>query len=394
MKKFYQTTALAAGMLCMFGGTSAFAGSTSDMETIKHQVQELLSQNQQLTRRIAEMEEGMKTQGAKLAEVNKKVPLQAELDEGQDTSNMISKYVSFGGAIEVEGGWSEGFDGASSSSIDLATAEFAFEAQVSDWATGVMAIEWDGDEDKINIDEAFIFIGNTDEVPVFLQAGRYIVPFGIYEGNTISDPLTKEAFETKEDAVLVGFESSGFYANAYAFNGETNEGGGDDTIEHFGGNVGYRLHNDDMAFGASVDLISSVFDADGLTDGFPDSMESDYASGLAAHAIFGMAGFGVIAEYITALDEVDGVEPKAWQIEGFYETEIGGRGVIFGLSYSETDDLGGVLPESRIAAVVGVGLLEEVGLTFEYTHDEDYDVSDGGTGESADAFTAQLAYEF
>lgn len=307
---------------------------------------------------------------------------------------MISKYVSFGGAIEVEAGWSEDFDGVSSSSIDLATAEFAFEAQVSDWATGVMAIEWDGDEDKLSVDEAFIFIGNTDEAPVFLQAGRYVVPFGIYEGNTISDPLTKEAFETKEDAVLVGFESSGFYANGYVFNGETNEGGGDDTIEHFGGNLGYRLNNDDMAFGASVDLISSVFDSDGLTDGFPDSMESDYASGLAVHAIFGMAGFGIIGEYITALDEVDGVEPKAWQVEGFYEMEIGGKGVIFSLGYSETDDLGGVLPESRIAAVVGVGLLEEVGLTFEYTHDEDYDVSEGGTGEGADAITVQLAYEF
>jgi len=394
MKKIYQTTALTAGMLCMLGGTSAIAGGASDMETIKLQMQELIIQNQQLTKRIAGMEQELRIQDAKITEGAENVALQAELDEGQDTSSMISKYVSFGGAIEVETGWSEDFDGVSSSSIDLATAEFAFEAQVSDWAKGVMAIEWDGDDDKLSIDEAFIFIGNTDEVPVFLQAGRYVVPFGIYEGNTISDPLTKEVFETKEDAILLGFESSGFYANAYVFNGETNEGGGNDTVEHFGGNLGYRLNNGDMAFGTSVDLISSVFDSDGLTDGFPDSMESDYTTGLAVHAIFGLAGFGIIGEYITALDEVEGIEPKAWQVEGFYEMDIAGKGVIFSLGYSGTNDLGGFLPESRIAAVVGVGLLDELGLTFEYTHDEDYDVNDGGSGESADAFTAQLAYEF
>ena len=76
------------------------------------------------------------------------------------------------------------------------------------------------------------------------------------------------------------------------------------------------------------------------------------------------------------------------------EMEIGGKDVIFSLGYSKTDELGGVLPESRIAAVVGVGILEEVGLTFEYAHDEDYDVSEGGTGEGADAITVQLAYEF
>ena len=89
--------------------------------------------------------------------------------------------------------------------------------------------------------------------------------------------------------MILGFESSGFYANAYVFNAETNEGGGDDTIEHFGGNVGYRLNNDGMTFVAGIDLIDSAFDSDRLTDGFPGSMGSDYASGLAVHATFGMA---------------------------------------------------------------------------------------------------------
>lgn len=33
-------------------------------------------------------------------------------------------------------------------------------------------------------------------------------------------------------------------------------------------------------------------------------------------------------------------------------------------------------------------------LTLEYFHDEDYDTSDGGTGEYANTLTMQLALEF
>ena len=394
MKKIYQSSALLIPMLYLLSCISAHAGETDDIEIMKQQIQELISQNQQLNQRLTKMEQGAKAQDEKMTKIRKKLPVQAEPNTNQDSSSMIGKYISFAGEIEVEASWRDDFDGVSSSSIDLATTEFTFEAQVSEWATGIIAIEWDGDEDRLTVDEAFILIGKTDTIPGFLLAGRFIVPFGIYVGNTIVYPLTKEAFETKEDALMAGFESNGFYANAYVFNGETNEGGGDDTIEQFGGNLGYRLDNEEMAVGTSIDFISSVFDSDGLTDGFPDSLESDYTPGLAVHAIFGIRGFGIIGEFITALNEVDGVEPKAWQIEGFFETEVAGHELIFSLGYSATEELGSILPKSRIAASLGVDLFDGLGVTFEYLHDKDYEESDGGTDETADAFTTQLAYEF
>jgi hypothetical protein len=64
------------------------------------------------------------------------------------------------------------------------------------------------------------------------------------------------------------------------------------------------------------------------------------------------------------------------------------------LAYQGTDDMAGNLPESRILASFGIGIFDGTNLAFEYAHDEDYDLSDGGTDESADIFTAQLAYEF
>ncbi len=44
--------------------------------------------------------------------------------------------------------------------------------------------------------------------------------------------------------------------------------------------------------------------------------------------------------------------------------------------------------------VQGIELFESTTLAIEYTHDEDYDAVDGGTGDSADIITVQLAAEF
>ena len=44
--------------------------------------------------------------------------------------------------------------------------------------------------------------------------------------------------------------------------------------------------------------------------------------------------------------------------------------------------------------MVGVTLTEGLGVKIEYSHDTDYDSADGGSGEEADAVTAQLSYEF
>jgi hypothetical protein len=53
------------------------------------------------------------------------------------------------------------------------------------------------------------------------------VPFGNFESQIISDPLTLEIGEAGEDALQVGVEVEGFYDSIYTFNGDVTEGGDD-----------------------------------------------------------------------------------------------------------------------------------------------------------------------
>lgn len=340
---------------------------------------------------------------------------QTEPVEEESLATMINKYVSLSGTIELETYWAKDFEGVSESGIELATAEIGLEAQVTEWALGTLLVEWDGDEDKINVADAFITLGNTEKFPLTFTGGRFAVPFGVYETNMISDPLTLEIGEAKEDTLMVGFEKAGFSGSFYAFNGETNAGGGDDNIEHFGAALSYSMENDDLSLDVGVGYINSLLDSDGLTDAMGDGMESDYIGGMTVHLIAGFGDFGFIGEYVTGLDDaievsevevVDGAgdvittteettnhgKPAAWNVEAAYT--FAEQDITIAVAFQGTKNLGGILPETRLLSTVGFGLAEGLSLSFQYCHDEDYGTADGGSDASADSVTANLAYEF
>lgn len=364
--------------------------SDSEFKQLQVQFQELQEQNRLLTIRVAELDERTVNKSA--------IAVPATETKQENTLSSMSDHLVFSGAIEVEAAWSEDFEGSSESTLDLATAELAIEAKLTDWATADMAIEWDGDDDKLTVDEAFITLGGTDSFPVFVQAGRYVTPFGIFDGNTISDPLTKEAFEAKEDAVMVGSEIGPVSISAYLYNGETNEGGGDDNIEHFGAAVGYQLERESFSIELHLGYTNSLGDSDTLEENY--DTEADYIGGVSSQIGIRFAGAVFIAEYISALEEYESLDgsvvakPYAYQLEAGYNLQLSNYPILVTVAYSGSADLGGLLPENRILASLGIELLEGLRFTLEYGHDIDYGTEEGGTGQESNTVIGQLAYEF
>jgi hypothetical protein len=138
----------------------------------------------------------------------------------------INEFVDFGGVIEVLPGWAEDFQGGDERFIELNTLELQFEIQVTDWARGSVVVEYeDGGDlvfttteddefsiDRINVDTAFLTLGDTERVWPYATFGRVVAPFGISTGDPVADvlnivdPLTVEVFETKKDAILIGLD--------------------------------------------------------------------------------------------------------------------------------------------------------------------------------------------
>ncbi|MEW5756386.1 MAG: LbtU family siderophore porin [Pseudomonadota bacterium] len=302
------------------------------------------------------------------------------------------------GLVEVEVNRAKDFAGDKSGAVALATVELAFDVKINDAVTAnALLLHEDGE--NFVLDQGTITL-ETGTIPGRFVAGRFFVPFGAFESNLISDPLTLELGETQEAAIQWGMEAGGFYGSVYAFNGDTSENG-DDGVFEYGANLGYTTDNLTVGIG----YISSIGESNTLTDHLVTTALAEYVAGAAAHAVCNLGPVTAIGEYITALDrfapgELDsgsilGAEPNAYNLEIDYTFDMKGAESTVALAYQGTEEaLGLGLPESRILLGLGMGIYENTRLSFEYARDADYDTDVGGTGENGSNFTAQLAVSF
>ncbi|WP_295543759.1 LbtU family siderophore porin, partial [uncultured Thiohalocapsa sp.] len=249
-------------------------------------------------------------------------------------------------------------------------------------------------------------------------------PFGAYETNLVSDPLTLEIGETRETATLLGFAYAGIGASVYGFNGG-HEPHGDNRIGSWGVNLRYAWEQGAVAVAVSAGWINNLGDSDSLQDTLADNRAATLTERLAGEAPRGdgfstdpterTAGWtanlrvaigpvSVIGEYLSAADRFDpdslsykgaGAEPSAWNLELGYGFAVFGKDTVAAVAYQGTDEAVGLeLPKASWLIGWSIGIFDNTALSFEYRNDRDYSEGKGGTGDDGNSFLAQLAVEF
>jgi uncharacterized coiled-coil protein SlyX len=330
--------------------------------------------------------------------------------EGEAPAEAWFRNVEIAGLVEVEAGYSDygdGFVDEDSSDVVLATFELGIASQITPWVeAGASLLYEDDGETQLDVDTAFVTLANPDRSPLFVTAGQIYVPFGLYETNMVSDPLTLEVGETRESTLQVGFFQESFAGSVYLFNGDIDEDG-DDELTSWGAEAGFGGPLGGGEVTAGIGYISNLGDADALQDPLKDNLgssQTDHVSAWTAHAVGRFGALSLIAEYLAAADDFEdgaldfrgsGAEPSAWNLEAGYDLELGAMPATVALGIQGTDEAVGLgLPEQRILAAVSLGIYENTALSFEWAYDEDYDMGDGGSGNDGNVVTAQLAVEF
>ena len=399
----------ALGSLLLASSTTAYALS-SETEALLKLLEEkkIITQKESESFRQTIEKDMVAEEDAKPSRLKIEEEIRGKEEVGAHEESLLGKInerVTLSGLVEVEAASAEDFEGSDESDITLATVELGLDAEITEMVNAHLLLLWEEDDtESVVVDQGTVTFGNLEKFPLYLTAGKMYVPFGAFESNMISDPLTLELGETRESAAQIGFEASGFYGSFYAFNSDINETGDDDKIKSFGANVGYGLENDSMFLDLGVGWINNLASSDFLTDELPEEEIKDYPAGFTAHLTFGYGPFMLIGEYLGALDAFqedeigfndNGAEPNAWNIEAALTWEIMGKETTFAVGYQETEESSELgLPEERMVASVGVGIFDNTSLALEYLSDEDYSSNDGGTGNDADAATLQLAVEF
>lgn len=378
--------------LALSSSVPAYADPTN--EEMMHMVKTLKDRVEQLELQLAQ-------QARKVEEV------ESTAEEAVSRSGFGG--VEFHGAVEVEVAGGEDHTGADGSDIALATVELGFDfSAFDDWVTGTfVALHEDDDSDPWVVDEANFTIGNTERYPVYLTAGRMYVPFGNFETNLVSDPLTLELGEAQEASVLVGFEHGGFYGSGYAFNGDMDNPGNDE-IENVGWNLGFAGEGNSLEYDVGVSWINNIADTDGFTGALEDAgvtSVAEHVNGMGVHGIVRSGPFSFIGEYVTATEDfrtaelawgAGGAQPSAYNLEVGYDfVAFGGRDSNVAFAVQGTDEAVALgLPEDKYLAAISTTLYENTSIALEYANAEDYSVADGGTGNDGDSVTLQVAVEF
>ena len=315
--------------------------------------------------------------------------------------------LTIGGLAEVEMTETETFAQASSSDITLATVELFVDAQLHEYLNTHIQFKYEDDgNDNITLDEGNFTVGNTDEFPVYMTAGRWYLPFGgDFATDMSSDPLTLNLGEFNDTAILVGATKYGATIEGYVLNGDTQQDGEGNQIDQFGITAGYGGELEGVGFNIGGGYTNNIAEANEVTDGVTNSTRLvDYVGAVEVHGDVTFKGVTLRGAYMTAVDTFDatnlafngqGAKPSVWVTEASYATEILGKETIFAGTVQGTEESQALgFPELRIGGAVTVGLVDNFAVTAEYLHDEDYDTGDGGTGNNGSTATLKLAAEF
>lgn len=351
-----------------------------------------------VTTRLNQLEAQNRAQDAALQQ--QAATIAAQQTAGGEPNDWFRR-LEISGLIEVEVGAIQPETGNSESDVSLATVELGVKSKINAWVEAGASLLYEQDQTDLELDTGYLTIANAEATPLFLTAGQIYVPFGVFETNMVSDPLTLDIGETRETVLQLGVAQGDVSGSLYLFNGDTAIDG-KNQMDNWGATLSYAHTAPTHAWAASVGYLNDLGETDTLQDVAGDRAER--TGGWTASASATVGRLNLIGEYVTASDDFaaehlsfqdQGARPSAWNLEAGFHFAVMGKKSIAAIGYQGTREaLALELPEQRWLLSWSIEVFDQTALKFEWARSTDYAVADGGTGDTDDSVVAQIAVEF
>lgn len=327
--------------------------------------------------------------------------------------------VELSGDVEAIGNILNTHPGNTRGDINLADAQMDLYAQVNPCVFGFISFQWQDQgtslyrvvNGNINIEKAFITVGNFNKTPFYASIGQLFVPFGQYSSFMLSDTLPKIMARTRERAAVFGFApqgDTGMFGSVYTYRSDTSSNA---KAASGGVDLGYRFANwYDLKGEFAIGGNSNIADGQGMQiNGAPSTIPfagfgmSKQAENI-GHAIpaadingkLSYKNLTLIAEYVDTARSFDrdamtfnrfGARPSAGQLEANYAFTIDDKPGNIGFTYQWTNDaLALLLPRQRYMAIINYSFWRSTLASLEFRHDVNYSHDTVATGASSAPF--------
>lgn len=339
------------------------------------------------------------------------------------------------------------------SSVAIPNANIFIDANVSDWTKAHVGLIYGQDmndynllragaftssqrdsDNGLNVDEAYVTIGNFAKTPFYFKAGQQYLPFGSYNPyESLTPSLTQVLSQVNDVAGTVGFVApKGFNGSVFALSGINKASGttpgttdNSNTVRNFGANLGFANTVRDVQYNLGVQYLRNMADVTGVRYSLGYTNNDEYTapvSALAANAGVKYKALDASAKYVGAMNSFNqndvaytndggvtesGARPAAWGVDTGYSFPILNHDSRFGLgyqgsyqsanldltSYNDGEDYGHMAQKRYLANYTfNVSKYTDIGL--EVRHDIAYGTSQGGAGSSANTATARVSVKF
>lgn len=332
----------------------------------------------------------------------------AKTRDQQDKQGLLSeagKRVNIYGAVELEGSYQKNKpkNGKSSneSRFTLATAEIFFDARINKYTKALLHLLYEeGDTDPMNIDEAFILIGQTGDMPFYFLGGRMYPAIGLFQTAMVSDPITQNLFETQATAGEIGWSQNWFNVGVGAYNSDVHLASDDpdSTINSYYARIQFDAPEGALGQGVDVNFgfaYTNNIAGGNLGEEVNGRVLKDLVAGWSAMFNLEYKWLSFNAEYIAALDDFQPGELKFMSGRKAkpqaYSLELAVRPIAdwtFAARYEGGSDLGDFEPERQLGFTVSWAFLPDTTLSLEYLRGE------YANDDERDLITTQLAVAF
>lgn len=311
--------------------------------------------------------------------------------------------IQLSGRIEAQAIAAKPYTGNRTSDVDLTGAELNIVPTFNDWVSGFMSLVYDNSatnpirvsNSRIQLQRAFIIVGDLNKSPFYASAGQMYVPFGQYFSNMISAPLTQNLGRVLDRALVLGYNQNGLYSSLYTFRGDSSGSSTSNKLNELGANLGYNYQGECWNSDVGVSYIANIADSQGMQSngatspaftGFGGSFASEHLDhrvpGISIHGNLSTGPYRFIAEYIGATTDFNsqdlafnghGAQPKALNVEGAYQFKMMNLPSTFAIGYGRTQQaLALNLPEQRYIATLSTSIWKDTIMSLEYRHEKNY----------------------